>query len=975
MKRILISLCCLVLASGFAFANDMEDAFQKVKTGFEQRQKEAQKDLKQYLVDYPYTTYRSEVNLMIGVLQTEKGKYKNALRQFAKVEVNDLSRPQQPEYYFYKGYSLLLYGETAQAAACFKKLKDTENPYTLQGRYYYAYCSYKEGNYNRALPEFLAIEHTAEYKLVVPYYIVQIYYAQRNYDEVFDRAAYLLRENPDSEYTGEIHRIMGEIYYTQGYYLPAVEHLKAYEEDFSRQHKELVREDIYLLGVAEYQLEHWDSAVNYLKKVRLEQDTLSESTCYHLGNAYVKTNDIERAKLSYQAAIAYNLTPSIREEAMFNYALATYQSGTALGESISAFDAFLAAYPRSQHIEQVYELLADMYRNSKNYAMALESLDRIQNPTAKMSEAKQYLRYQLGADAFLQGKMPQVLDWMQQVIDHEPRSSAYKTEAYYYRAEAMYRLHRYEDCYNELRLYEQQPDAGTSQNNLQAVYLKGYALFSMKQYGEAEIVFRKYISRNADTLSPTYADAVNRIGDCCFNNRAFSEAAAMYNRVIELGKSGADYALFQRGYALGLMRNYSEKAQVLEQLVKSYPRSDYADDALYEIARARLEEDKNQAAINAYQRLIDNYPNSSYARKAALEIGMIYRNLDQSEAAIQAFKNTIKSYPGSEEAYAALDGLEQIYVETNRIGDYLAYTQQLGPMNMNVSSQEDSLTYVTAELQYMLGNYAEAAAGFGTYLSQYCQGGRYCTMATYYAADANYRLDRRQEALRLYQSLSRLDGNPYMEDAYVHMAQINYDLEDYAEARIDFEKMLELCTAKQQLIAARLGILRCSYFLTDYDRTISIATQILSEKDISEDVRNEALYNRAKAYLEGEQYGLAQIDFTPLSKDVRIETGAESKYWLAYCYYKLGNPDKAEAEVMSFASLNTQHQYWLAKSLLLLADINVQRGDLFQAKQYLLTLQSNYHGSDDILTLVAERLDVLSRLEQPNTDNSNEEED
>ena len=42
---------------------------------------------------------------------------------------------------------------------------------------------------------------------------------------------------------------------------------------------------------------------------------------------------------------------------------------------------------------------------------------------------------------------------------------------------------------------------------------------------------------------------------------------------------------------------------------------------------------------------------------------------------------------------------------------------------------EDSLTYVTAELQYMLGNYKEAAAGLATYITRYCNGGRYCTNA------------------------------------------------------------------------------------------------------------------------------------------------------------------------------------------------------------------------------------------------------
>ena len=961
MNRIRYLLLLLTLSLVLPIhANEVEEQFRKVKTSFEERQKDAQNDLKQYLADYPYTTYRSETNLMIAVLQTEKERYKQALRTFGKIEVKELERNQQPMYWFYKGYVLLQKGEEGQAAACFKLLKDTGNPYTLQAQYYYAYCSYKVGNYNRALPDFLAIEHTAQYKHIVPYYIVQIYYAQHQYDEVYERAAMLLRENPESEYTGELHRIMGEIYYTQGQYLGAADHLRAYEEDYTKLQKELLREDIYLLGITEYQLENWQAAIKYLKKVKQIRDTISENTCLHMGNAYVKIGDIEHAKLSYQAAIRFNLNRRVREEAMYNYALATYQCGTALGESINAFNDFLDEYPNTAHAEDVYALLADMYRSSKNYKAALESIERIQNPTSKLRETKQYLRYQLGADAFLQGKLPMAMKWMQEVVDNEKASSQYKTEAYYYLAECNYRLHHYDKCYQLINTYLAQPDVEHSKNYNAAFYLKGYALFSLKQYGEAEMVFRRYIAGNAD---PTFADALNRIGDCCFNNRSFEEAANTYQRVIEMGQTGADYATFQRGYALGLMHRYSEKAQVMEHLVKAFPKSDYADDALYEIARAQLQADQNDAAIDAYTRLITRYPNSNYARKASLELAMIYRNQRRYTEALDAYRTTIERYPGSEEAYSALSGMEQVYVETNNITDYLAFTRQLGTMNMNVVTAEDSLTYVTAELQYMQGNYREAALGLSNYISSYCAGGRYCTMASYYRADAYYRLNDTLNALNAYLELVEITGNPYMLEAYTRIAELSYDRQDYQTARTYFTKMQPLCTTEKQSTAAMIGILRTSYFLGDQATTVDIATQILADDNRPADVLNEAHYNRGKAYYRAGSYGLAVVDMNPLSKDVRIETGAEAKYILADCYFHLGALDDAEQEIMSFAQTNTQHQYWLAKSLILLSDINVQRGDLFQARQYLLTLQNNYKGEDDIQAIVNEHLQTITDME------------
>jgi outer membrane protein assembly factor BamD (BamD/ComL family) len=166
--------------------------------------------------------------------------------------------------------------------------------------------------------------------------------------------------------------------------------------------------------------------------------------------------------------------------------------------------------------------------------------------------------------------------------------------------------------------------------------------------------------------------------------------------VAELKAFGADYALLQNGFAQGLMHKYAKKVNVLTTLTQEYPYSDYTDDAFYEIARAELQQDHNEEAIEAYQALLKNYPHSNYAAKASLEMGMTYRTLKKYDQAIETFKTTISTYIGSEEAYSALEGMEQLYVETNKVDEYIAYTKTLTNMQIQTASSEDSLVYVTA---------------------------------------------------------------------------------------------------------------------------------------------------------------------------------------------------------------------------------------------------------------------------------------
>lgn len=351
---------------------------------------------------------------------------------------------------------------------------------------------------------------------------------------------------------------------------------------------------------------------------------------------------------------------------------------------------------------------------------------------------------------------------------------------------------------------------------------------------------------------------------------------------------------------------------------------------------------------------------------------MTYRTLKQYDQAIQAFKNTIENYAGTEESYAALEGLEQVYVETNNIEDYITYTKQLSKMNMQTASSEDSLVYVTAELQYMLGNYPQAAAGLTTYLTRFCPGGRYCTNATYYAARSYYQLKQYDQAIEQYSALADIQGNPYMEEACMRVAELSFDKQEYQTSRYYFQRMAEVASSAAMRTTALLGVLRCSQKLIDNDQIIKSATQLLQQENIAAEVRNEALYSRAKAYLTNQQYGQAVVDFTPVAKEVRTAWGAEAKFQIAYCYFQLGSLDMAEQEIMSFTQMQTSHQYWLAKGLILLSDINVERNELFQAKQYLLALQSNYKLQDDIPTLINEKLQHIAQLEQQTAESTTE---
>ena len=118
---------------------------------------------------------------------------------------------------------------------------------------------------------------------------------------------------------------------------------------------------------------------------------------------------------------------------------------------------------------------------------------------------------------------------------------------------------------------------------------------------------------------------------------------------------------------------------------------------------------------------------------------------------------------------------------------------------------------------------------------------------------------------------------------------------------------------------------------------------------------------------------MAVVDLTPLAKETVTAIGAESKYLLAQAYFNMGALDNAEQEIMAFAQMNTQHQYWLAKAMILLADISLKRDDTYQAQQYLLALQANYRAQDDIQSIIAERLNAIAAQQTAEADPDDDE--
>jgi len=304
--------------------------------------------------------------------------------------------------------------------------------------------------------------------------------------------------------------------------------------------------------------------------------------------------------------------------------------------------------------------------------------------------------------------------------------------------------------------------------------------------------------------------------------------------------------------------------------------------------------------------------------------------------------------------------LKSIYVDMNRIDEFAALASAM-PGNIRFdASEQDSLTYMAAEKIYIRGRVEQAKESFGKYLQTFPDGA-FGLNAHYYLCLIGKEQKNYDMILEHSGKLLEYPDNPFSEEALIMRAEVQFNKVQFADALASYKMLKEKATTAERRLLAETGMLRAAYLLKDDTETIHAATALLSEAKLSPELKNEALYYRAKAYLNQKADKAAMGDLKELAKDTRNLYGAEAKFLVAQELYNSQNYAAAEKELLNFIDQSTPHAYWLARGFILLSDVYVAMDKKLDARQYLLSLQQNYHADDDIESMIESRLNNLNK--------------
>lgn len=885
---------------------------------------DAAEEARQFMATAYNVPRNQMLSFHLGHYHFRQGEFEQAVESFNLAGNDNLTNDQIADKKFELGYSYFNLKDFAKARPLFNEIRQMPgHKYYYSANYYYGFISYSNRDYNDALDAFKKVVKRDEYKSIVPYYIVEIYYFQGKKEEAIKYAEEVLQGDQTQYYQDQLKLLSGQMYFEKQDYSKALPLLDAYVAKSPKVSKEV----LYQQSFANYKAGNYDKAISGFKELSNEKDSMGQNSMYLLGDLYLKKGDKESARNAFQYSAFNSTNGAQQQESRFQYAKLSYELGYQ-DVAQKEIRSFLKDYPGSGHEAEAREILFGLLANANDYREAYEQYNAVASPTPAMKKILPRILFGRSVELINDQQPAKAAELLRRAVSD---SNAGKVLPYaqFWLGELSYRSGAYDECIRNLNQFlAARPEPQGEANQTSGNYTLGYAWFQKENFKQAAGYFEKVAPSLNQSSSALAQDAWVRAADCYYMTKDFSKANSMYDKVVDGALPQADHALYQKAMIAGV-KNSKDKIQLLGKLQKQYPQSPIAGDVDMEIAMTYMADEKYAEAIPYLTKVIES-GDAAGKPKAYLKLGLAHFNNNNNSQALATFENLLSKYPNASEVDEAVSVIKDIYLEEGRPGDYVEMMRKNG---VQVSVTEaDSLSFVAGEMKYNNDDCASAVKAFEKYLDKF-PSGAFRLEALFMKSDCHRKSKEWARALEGYAEINAKGPSPYFEKATLEAARITYfEQKDYTKARQYFESLNDMSTNPENTLEALRGLVRCYYQLKDYSKAREISSRLLESKSVSTDDKSIANLLLGKSQQLSGDCPAAITSFRSVALVNKSSWGAEARYEMASCYLLGNDLENAEKAAVSVIKETGGFDLWVTKAYILIGDIFMQQKDYFNAK-------------------------------------------
>ena len=310
--------------------------------------------------------------------------YENALKYLEKLNTDEFDKDIFEEYQFKKAYSYFVKKDFSLSKVLFFSIKDVQNRYYYPANYYYAMSAYFTGDLEESIDHFRRIEMANAYKTRIPYYITQILFAQRKYEDAITYGESSVA-NSSILYQKEIKAIIGQSYFEKGKYEEAIPFLKEYIDSSDK----LRAEDFYQLAFAYYQTEQYPKAIPYFEELIFEDSEIGQSAYNYLAKCYLEVGNKEKARVAFKRTADMSFIFELADEAKFNYGKLSAEMGYDR-EALQTLKEFI---DHDLFGEEAQKAIAEIVVNTADFNEAISYIKSLNTISKEINAAYQELLY------------------------------------------------------------------------------------------------------------------------------------------------------------------------------------------------------------------------------------------------------------------------------------------------------------------------------------------------------------------------------------------------------------------------------------------------------------------------------------------------------------------------------------------------------------------------------------------------------
>ena len=907
--------------------------------------------MEDFVANYPTSTKRNSAYVDVAEYYFETGKYPYALKWYNKVEQSALSRKEMDKFNFNYGYSLYSSGKQKEAESYLQKVENSP-VYASQAKYYMGYIAYQQDDYETANQRFDQIKDPDILEEKMDYYQADMNFKLGKFDQAIGLAKKQMAKG-DRKEKSELSKIIGESYFNLKEYSNAIPYL----EDYQGKKGKWSNTDYYLLGYSYYKQGDYANAVQQFNKIIGGTNSVSQNAYYHLAECYLKLDKKQEALNAFRNASQMDFSQEIQKDAYLNYARLSYEVGNAYEPVPQVITDYLAKYPDSANKEEMQELLVDSYITSKNFAGAMELLEKNKNYASKATYQK--VAYYRGIELFMNADYQGAAENLGKSLD-SAEDNMFRAKANYWKAEAEYALNNFSKALVDYIQFQQNPSAKSTEEYKELDYNLAYTYFKLRDYSNAISYFENFANAGSSDTQKLY-DGYLRLGDSYFVTSKYWPAIETYNKALSLTGTEKDYAAYQKAISYGFVDRRDTKIEELRTFVSAYPKSSLKDDALFELANTLIAAGQEQQGLQTYQRVITEYKASSLVPQAMMRQGLVHYNANRNEQALTEFKAVVHNFPNTQEAIQAVSTAKLIYVDLGRVDEYGEWVSKLDFVEVT-DSELDNATFESADKQNMEGKKDGAIKGYENYIKQFPKGLN-SVKANFNLAQLYFAKGEKEKALPNYKFVADKMGSEYAEQALTRVCEVYIGKKDYASALPYLQRLENQADIQQNRIFAQSNLMKGYYEQKDYGKTLAYAEKVLATPTIDNRIKSDAQIMIARSAIATGDEAKAETAYGDVLKIASGSTAAEALYYDAYFKSKAQDYENSNISVQKLAKDYSGYKEWGGKGLIIMAKNFYALGDAYQATYILDSVISNFSQFAEIVSEAKGELSIIKAKE------------